>query len=195
MDPVSFIHQKMIENERGPDVAYIREKLKRTWVDALVPAKQETDNILALHRWYALVKNRAPWDYKQDILTHFGRWMDDPKKPIRYGYDIWANLHYGYIGLACGFSRWVLLQGAGYAQLRAGTSPDGYWERRFDTLGDADVLAAFDDPKDQEAIKAGFSLWEEFGNTVKPPHLWSEIRRRANKLSTTPAVAIARPGP
>ncbi|OJH38156.1 hypothetical protein BON30_23680 [Cystobacter ferrugineus] len=189
---MSFIHQKMLENERGPDVAYMREKLKTTWVDVVVPRKQDIESIQALHRWYQLVKNRAPWDYKQEIISRFGRWMDDPQRPIRYGYDIWANLHYGYIGLACGFSQWTLLQGAGFAQWRAGTSPDGYWERRLDTLGDADVAAALDDPKDQEAIRAGFSLWEDFGASVQPFHLWNELRKRANRLSTEPRGGFSR---
>ncbi|MGP3098611.1 polymorphic toxin type 44 domain-containing protein [Serratia marcescens] len=56
--------------------------------------------------FYHQVKNRGPWDYKQQnrALANFG------------------NFNYGATGTAAGIPADILLMGAGFAQSRAGTS-------------------------------------------------------------------------
>ena len=83
-------------------------------------------------------------------------------------------------------TEWVLLAGAGFAQSRAGTVPDGYWQRRLSEIGDADFLAAFDDPRDQEAIKIGFYLWENCGTNVTNSDIGDAVRGATNLLITKP---------
>jgi len=57
-----------------------------------------------------------------------------------YHYDIWSNMHYGFVGIKAGFSEEHLLSGADKAQV-------------FDNAG-----ATQDDPFDREAILAGIRL-------------------------------------
>ena len=66
-----------------------------------------------------------------------------------YFYDVWSNIHFGYVGLACGFDQRTLLWGGARAQL--------FDEGRVD--GDA--------PDDQVCIKIGFTLFKQFG-------MWAE---------------------
>ena len=66
-----------------------------------------------------------------------------------YFYDVWSNIHFGYVGLACGFDQGTLLWGGARAQL--------FDEGRVD--GDA--------PDDQVCIKIGFTLFKQFG-------MWAE---------------------
>ena len=60
-------------------------------------------------------------------------------------YDIWSNIHYGYVGLGVGFDENTLLDGSDLQQvLHPGT-------RGADTLDD------------KTAMKIGFSLYKTFG--------------------------------
>ncbi|QTA85832.1 polymorphic toxin type 44 domain-containing protein [Desulfonema magnum] len=111
---------------------------------------------------------------------------DYPER-LLYSFDIWSNIHYGYIGLAAGFTEWVLLSGAGFAQKLADTNPPGYWKRRLEEIGDADFLAAFDDPHDQQAIKIGFELWKGFKTKVTTKNILDSVRKYSSKLKTKQA--------
>ena len=78
--------------------------------------------------WFkSQVENKKPWDYKQY----------DPK------FEDLGNYNYGYAGTRQGIPAPILRAGAGYAQIRAGTSKGHF------------VTSAFDDPKDQEQINRG----------------------------------------
>lgn len=80
--------------------------------------------------WFkSQVQNNGPWDYKQ-----YDR-----------GYQNFGNYNYGYTGARQGIPASVLRAGAGYAQVRAGTS-----SLRF-------IDSAFDDPMDQKQINRGIS--------------------------------------
>lgn len=184
-DLVAFCHATMIENAKGKDVAYMRDKLEVSWLEMLVPGKALIDVIEAYWRWYTLVKPGGPWDYKRHLYKTYGEWACDFPQKIHFNFDVWSNIHYGYLGLAAGFSRADLLDGAGLAQLMAGTVPDGYWRRRLATLGDADVFRALDDPADQEAIKVGFELWEKFKTGVTKDQLKSAAEAHAKSLQVT----------
>ena len=54
------------------------------------------------------------WDQKRYIVSKWG------KLSRLYGvlvdYDVWSNIHYGYVGSLAGFSNDVLLDCAGIAQ-------------------------------------------------------------------------------
>ncbi|KAA5604565.1 hypothetical protein F1188_15230 [Roseospira marina] len=138
----------------------------------------------ACQLWKAQVGNRKPWDHKRHIKSTYGDWSTDATSGKSYGFDIWSNVHYGYVGRAAGFWTYVLKAGAGHAQLQAGTSPPGYWSRRFKRIGDADFLAAFDDPKDQAAIELGARLWDTYGKTLTVQQLIDAVRADAAALNT-----------
>jgi hypothetical protein len=86
----------------------------------------------ALEWFYQHVRNKGPWDYKQQGSQYEG----------------FGNWHYGAIGTALGIPEQVLKRLAGYAQVDAGTSTGNWW---------APIWTApyGDDPRDQEAIEAG----------------------------------------
>ena len=65
------------------------------------------------------------------------------------GQDI-GNINFGYTGKALGLPTSVLLAGAGYAQIRAGTSNFSF------------IMASNgDDPRDQMYIMYGIMLYDE----------------------------------
>ncbi len=118
----------------------------------------------AMVAWTALVKGGGPWDFKVDLTlkgfenVHLaGEW---------YFYDIVANIHYGYVGRAGGFSTDALLNGAGVAQITSRTSDWSYWWSRFD------------DPADQAAILVGIYLWEQYRDQDLTEDMLREALRR-----------------
>jgi hypothetical protein len=181
---ISFIRREMIQNQAGPDVRFIRHKLAYTISDSIFTPKQSIDLVLACERWYDLVRTKGVWDHKNKIFTKYGEWSADQSNRRLYNFDIWSNIHYGYVGLAANFSEWVLLAGAGIAQKLANTVPPGYWRRRLQRIGDADVLAALDDPHDQEAINIGFALWRSAGRSVSDQNILDAVRSNAARLKT-----------
>lgn len=180
-----------MQSERSPAqivAAYIAQEMRTnagTDVVARIRANWESWNpsrkFDALTEWRDQVNYGAPWDHKGHISSTWGNYQSDPTAGVEWFFDIWSNVHYGYVGRACGFSEWTLLAGAGLAQVRAGTNPDGYWDRRFDEVGDADFLAAFDDPKDQAACRIGFELWNS--GTVSETSLLTLMRGRVAELA------------
>ena len=71
-------------------------------------------NILDARRkaWNKLTElagNGRPWDIKRQ----FPEWSFDPVSNRSFFRDIWGNVHFGYLGLAAGFSEVELFSGAG----------------------------------------------------------------------------------
>jgi hypothetical protein len=72
-----------------------------------------TYRISALIAWAAKVRQNGDWDHKPKIAQRF-----HPRVPggqqhwhlygkTLYFYDVWSNIHYGYVGRAAGFSEKV----------------------------------------------------------------------------------------
>ena len=96
--------------------------------------------------FYRQVRNRGPWDYKQQGK---GRELGGKYNP----YEAFGNFNFGASGAAFGFSDQMLLRGAGYAQWSAGTSLPEYGSPfgLFPPYGD--------DPWDQHWIQAGINYY------------------------------------
>lgn len=88
--------------------------------------------------FYDQVKNKGPWDYKQQGGQ----------------YETLGNFNFGATGRAVGFPETVLLRGAGWAQQQAGTSKPEYgnWYDWSSSYGD--------DPNDQQSIKDGINYYD-----------------------------------
>ena len=131
-----------------------------------------------LHEWANLVNYGKLWDHKKYIKRTFGEHSYDTESSTYLLFDIWSNIHYGYIGKSIGMSAWTLLSGAGAAQLLNPRSkvPDGYIARRLEKFGDADVFSALDDPRDQLAIDIGIKLWDQHQQTITTTLLMERIR-------------------
>lgn len=70
--------------------------------------------------WAERVGQDRPWDHKPILTKLFGGiWHKQGE--YEYFYDIWSNVHYGYVGVAGRFSESVLLDGAGVEQIGSDT--------------------------------------------------------------------------
>ncbi|WP_030074151.1 polymorphic toxin type 44 domain-containing protein [Halomonas alkaliantarctica] len=129
----------------------------------------------ALGRWALLVRPGGVWDHKQyfdpRVNPERGRQFatlgitTEPYhhkyQGYEYYYDIWSNIHYGYVGRYIGFSEDSLLDGAGLAQYlddfrKFGRSPTD----RSDINGEG--VRRFDDVTDYLSVHLGISLYERF---------------------------------
>jgi len=119
--------------------------------------------------WSERVGPNRPWDHKPILRARLtkqrifrGGWQ-------RYGnedyfYDIWSNIHYGYVGVACGFSVDELLGGAGLAQAGSDIIGD-IGNLRVPTVQHHPENGAwansFDDIQDHISIKLGADLYKQ----------------------------------
>ncbi len=76
-------------------------------------------------------------------ISHYHKYKD-----YDYYFDVWSNIHYGYVGLSVGFSEDTLISGSDIQQF-------------FENLGKGKFGA--DTPDDRTAIKIGFKLFKRFG--------------------------------
>jgi len=138
---------------------------------------------MALWKWAGLVGYKEKWDHKRDIRNKFGLWSDDGVTKYEYAFDIWSNIHYGYIGLSIGFSEGILKSGAGVAQLKnSGVVETFASECRASALELA-CFPALDHPKDQAAIQAGFDLWKTKGLHLTVADVTNMVRSRRATLN------------
>lgn len=118
--------------------------------------------MLALAEWTRLVRENGPWDHKPYIRTQFkpanpqGREQNyHHHKGWLYFYDIWSNIHYGYVGRACGFSSSELLDGAGLEQIGS----DIVHLRMPRASPGVQGLRRFDDSSDRLSVTIGIRLY------------------------------------
>jgi hypothetical protein len=136
----------------------------------------------AILQWGLLVRENGPWDHKPIIRTTFK--PADPKAREQhyhhyngwlYFYDIWSNIHYGYVGRACGFSSSELLDGAGLEQIGS----DIVHLRRPRASPGVQGLRSFDDPSDRQSIMIGIGMY---------PHLPS-VSELLLSIESTPGLS------
>ncbi|HEX8596650.1 MAG TPA: polymorphic toxin type 44 domain-containing protein, partial [Pseudomonas sp.] len=75
------------------------------------------NQIAAAALWAEMVGQDQEWDHKPKLLTRFNGAAWHKYGKHTYFYDIWSNIHYGYIGIACGFTEDWLFDGAGLEQI------------------------------------------------------------------------------
>ncbi|MBA2750436.1 MAG: hypothetical protein H0U45_17330 [Tatlockia sp.] len=111
----------------------------------------------ALAAWAQKVKPDGDWDHKPKLLTMLKFDGNEPPTfPIpgddehEYNYDIWSNIHYGYVGMAAGFNSLELRTGA--------------------TVADRQTV-----PADDLSVRIGIELWEEYGTNLTSEQLHQAI--------------------
>ena len=129
-------------------------------------------------RWAWQVMAGQPWDHKHQLRSRFETMPTPPRPfgamgralhfPIRgdifseYYYDIWSNIHYGYVGGRCGFDEQTLQTAAAAENPLTGTNDEG------------DVIS----------VKIGVDLWQAFGLNLTAEELRSAIvEKRPNYLA------------
>lgn len=130
-----------------------------------------------LNEFRRMVRYGGPWDHKNCIQNTFGLQSYDSVTSLLFPFDLWSNIHYGYIGNKIGFSESTLLHGASAAQLMHDL-PDvsEVWDRfgNPDHEGEYPSLRRFDHPEDQLAIRG-----------LNSAHLLRRIQARAGSLGAT----------
>lgn len=107
--------------------------------------------------WILQVRQGGPWDHKPILIKMYQAMPTPPHPfdslsralhfPIRgdifheYYYDIWSNIHFGYVGTKCGFDERTLQGGAASGLPGAGDNDQG------------DVIS----------VKIGVDLWKSAG--------------------------------
>ncbi len=110
----------------------------------IAAAKSHFGNVFWLK---SQVQNKGPWDYKQrgSIYQDFG------------------NFNYGVVGRAMGITRKRLLNQAGVAQIKAGTSrPEWGWPANVSGFGGKAPYG--DDPTDQMMITRGMDWYDAYAS-------------------------------
>lgn len=110
----------------------------------------------ATKTWVSLVRDGATWDFKVDF-----RRSELPKNitigDVNLNYQAVANIHFGAIGRAAGFTEEFLLSGAGVFHVYDNGIKRGDW-------GNVGALENyFDDPYDAWMIRFGSWLYDNIG--------------------------------
>ncbi|MFK8331287.1 polymorphic toxin type 44 domain-containing protein [Pseudomonas sp. BJa5] len=115
--------------------------------------------------WTKKVGQDMEWDHKPKLIKLFGTKPWHKQGAYDYYYDIWSNIHYGYVGIAAGLSDSVLLDGAGVEQIgsdlyRQARNPEKFkGPRRTDGV---EGMRAWDDVPDRVSIVIGMNLYKEY---------------------------------
>ncbi|MFJ4440884.1 polymorphic toxin type 44 domain-containing protein [Pseudomonas sp. NPDC089422] len=175
----SYIAEEMNRNITHPSVVKMKKLTnfdaieehakfqKLPWYARLLPpdfqAVMVGNTAAAMALWAERVGQDRPWDHKKPIRQQFGGvWHKQGE--VDYFYDIWSNIHYGYVGRAGGLSESALLDGAGLEQIASDTlrkvqewdEHDG--PRRY---ADIDGMRAWDDIGDRVSISIGIKLYQQ----------------------------------
>lgn len=172
-----YIHREMIANAQGNQALFIRSFLSRP---STVPQ--------AYANWAALVRPGGIWDHKSALSPLIAdnpsqhrfngvqaEWYAHSFKAYgSYRYDVWSNVHFGFVGTSAGFSADVLADGAGVAQLNPGS-----WDSVWSTMqnGGLPGMRRYDDPADQSALMLGIHLFQRYGTGLTLDQLRYEVLR------------------
>ncbi|VVO12277.1 polymorphic toxin type 44 domain-containing protein [Pseudomonas fluorescens] len=133
-------------------------------VNAIALAKK----LEAMAIWTKQVGQNMEWDHKPKLRTMYNNEVRHKQGKYDYYYDIWSNIHYGYVGVAGGLSESVLLDGAGVEQI--GSDTKRWFEDSKKNPGPHltaslfDGLRAFDDITDRVAISIGVKLVKQYSS-------------------------------
>lgn len=132
--------------------------------------------LAGLSIWTDAVYEGHMWDHKPKIAALFQTNGNSTPyyhkyKGYEYFYDIWSNIHYGYVGRVCKFSADTLLDGAGAAQLIIDALKPGK------TVTDRSAVNGqgwrkYDDSTDNISVRIGIQLHQEFPN---PKNITTQI--------------------
>ncbi len=177
VDAESYIFGEMKTNITAPVVRYINDLLRDpAWYERVIDIlgseddwykrfieqnkEQITDEMKALVLWGAYVAPNSKWDHKPKIANMFDLsvendyYFKDPDRQIAVYYDIYSNIHYGYVGRAAGFSSETLIQGASL---------------------NIPALTGTDDLGDQITMQIGVELWDKYGADLTEEQLHDGI--------------------
>lgn len=173
-NPHSEQGKKMAEANAFDPVKEMKNWQAAPWYARLGPmpdyfAMKNGMRAAAYYIWAERVGPGRPWDHKPILSARLRRQRIFRIGWQRYGnndyfYDIWSNIHYGFVGVACGFSADELLGGAGLAQAASDITRD-LKSMRVPTVqhhpGNGAWANSFDDIPDHISITLGMQLYHQ----------------------------------
>jgi len=184
-DTIKYIHGEMIRNLVTADFAFMNKQwtdfqtLK--WYEKVLPLGEADDLVsggLALHRWRSMVGYGKPWDHKPCIFAETGKAAFHLDRMLEFRFDVWSNVHYGFVGSAIGFPTKLLTDGAGFAQATRNGVPSSEIARK----ASEGKLYELDHPEDTAAIKLGARLWSRYGVALTKESLENEVLKTGFKI-------------
>lgn len=180
---VAYIVAEMVEHTStsNADFAAIKkllDKFKALSGPSAAPAARVTALFEALATFAGVVGYGKRWDQKSQIRARWGK--ESELAGVRVPFDVWSNIHYGFVGLQVGFNAELLHRAAGFVQALQFAVPDGWLGRWL--VQDLPLMSSLDDPRDQEAISIGILLSEKYGRSVSPTDLIAAMRPKLGRL-------------
>lgn len=172
-DPAVLEMRRLIDYDVAEE---IREYMELPWYARL--AGPPNFNSIAMAKkvaaaaiWTKKVGQNQEWDHKPKLQAMYNGVVWHKQGNYLYFYDIWSNIHYGYVGVAGGLSERVLLDGAGAEQIVSDTMRKAQeWYSRpkesWTLLGPHPTaspwtdLRSWDDVADRVSIKIGIKLYD-----------------------------------
>jgi uncharacterized Zn-binding protein involved in type VI secretion len=128
----------------------------------------------AMAIWTKQVGQNMEWDHKPKLEAMYNGVVRHKQGKYEYYYDIWSNIHYGYVGIAGGLSESVLLDGAGAEQIVSDSArkvaelAKPNQERKLPgprpTASPWTELRSWDDVADRVSISIGIKLYKQHPN-------------------------------
>ena len=122
-------------------------------LDLLGPGDNSLRYDAALATWAAKVRSGGDWDHKRPLQRIFGHEgenfymrVSDTDKAVSF--DLWSNIHYGYVGTDVGFSADTLQAGANLGN----------------TIPPLRAIAGTNDRFDEVAIQIGIDLRHQYAS-------------------------------
>ncbi len=165
-DAEKWIFEEMKRNSKSDTVRQIKSLLdKPEWYE--VGRDYGSDITTALAMWGVKVAPGQEWDHKPQLQARYGlQTLDDyyfkqPGTNREVFYDIYSNVHYGYVGRAAGFDADTLIKGA--------------------SLGET-VLTGDDDQGDQITMRVGIDLYDKYGANLTEEQLRQGINDAMDQM-------------
>ncbi|MFI6449277.1 polymorphic toxin type 44 domain-containing protein [Kitasatospora sp. NPDC050543] len=168
-DAQRYIFEEMKTNINSDTVKSIQTLLRPpAWYDFGRDPGQDT--IAALTMWGVKVGPHQDWDHKPKLKDRYGLekredyFFKVPGSDDKVFYDIYSNIHYGYVGRAAGFDAKTLIDGASVAE---------------------PILVGDDDQGDQITMRAGIELYDKYGKDLTEEQLAAKIHEVVEEMKRT----------
>ncbi|MFD9268702.1 polymorphic toxin type 44 domain-containing protein [Streptomyces goshikiensis] len=165
-DAEKWIFEEMKRNAKSDTVGHIRSLLDEPeWYE--FGRNYGSDINTALTMWGVKVAPGQDWDHKPQLQERYDlQTLDDyyfkqPGTNREVFYDIYSNVHYGYVGRAAGFDADTLIKGA--------------------SLGET-LLTGDDDQGDQITMRVGIDLYDKYGDNLTEEQLRQGINDAMDQM-------------
>ncbi|MET9293862.1 polymorphic toxin type 44 domain-containing protein [Streptomyces sp. NPDC003077] len=170
-DAETYIFSEMKTNMKSDEVRAIQALLRPPkWYE--IGRNPGSETTAALTMWFAKVAPHQDWDHKPKLTERYDLKKSDdfyfkqPNSQKEVFYDIYSNIHYGYVGRAAGFDQKTLIEGA--------------------SVGES-MFTGDDDEGDQITMRVGMELYDKYGENMTQEQLHQGIQDAMTRMEKAKA--------